>query len=173
MIRPARVEDAEAIAGVHVRSWQAAYRGIVADGFLDALSVEDFAARHQRWLTEAQNPTLVSEREGSVLGFANLGPSRDPDDDPARVGEVYAIYLEPSAWGLGLGRELMAASRSLLRELGFQEATLWVLSDNQRARRFYFQDGWRVDGAEKPVTIRTQELAEVRYRRRLRPAADL
>jgi len=39
-IREATVEDAEAIAKVHVNSWQAAYQGILPDGYLAKLTVE-------------------------------------------------------------------------------------------------------------------------------------
>jgi len=164
LIRPARVDDAEAIARLHVRSWQAAYRGIVSDEFLDSMSVDQMASRWRQRLEEAATPTLVTERGGEVVGFAHVGPSRD-DPDSGRGGELYAIYLEPSAWGLGLGRDLLAASRQKLAELGFQAAMLWVLRDNERARRFYFADGWRLDGAEKPISIGGSELVEVRYQR--------
>lgn len=38
--------DAAGIAGIHVRAWQAAYRGLLADELLDALSV---TAREAMW----------------------------------------------------------------------------------------------------------------------------
>ncbi|GAA4247772.1 hypothetical protein [Dactylosporangium darangshiense] len=38
-IRPATVEDAGAVAAVHVGSWRAAYRGIVPQEHLDGLDV--------------------------------------------------------------------------------------------------------------------------------------
>jgi hypothetical protein len=38
--RIATVDDAAAVAAVHVRSWQDAYRGIFPDAYLDGLSVE-------------------------------------------------------------------------------------------------------------------------------------
>jgi hypothetical protein len=44
VVRPARPGDAEAIATVHVRSWQAAYPGIVPQPVLDRLSIERRAA---------------------------------------------------------------------------------------------------------------------------------
>ncbi len=165
LIRPARLVDADAIARVHVASWRAAYRGVVSGEFLDAMSVDDRIERWRERLEAADRPTLVLEHDGALAGFASLGPARDDDLDPRRVGEVYAIYLDPGSWGRGLGRELMGAGRALLTDLGFSLAILWVLKDNQRARRFYFKDGWRVDGAEKPISIGGRDLVEVRYRR--------
>jgi hypothetical protein len=37
LIREATAIDAEAVSRVRVRSWQAAYRGIIDDAYLDAL----------------------------------------------------------------------------------------------------------------------------------------
>jgi hypothetical protein len=40
-VRAATPDDAAAVAGVHVRSWQAAYRGLIADAYLDGLNPDD------------------------------------------------------------------------------------------------------------------------------------
>jgi GNAT superfamily N-acetyltransferase len=42
-LRPAEPEDAMAVARVHVRSWQAAYRALLPDDYLDQLRPEDRA----------------------------------------------------------------------------------------------------------------------------------
>ena len=47
------------------------------------------------------------------------------------------------------------------------EATLWVLTGNKRARRFYEQHGWTADGAQKTDWRGDVRLDEVRYRRTL------
>ena len=49
LIREATAFDSTALARVHVASWRAAYRGIIDDDWLDALSVDAQAARWQRW----------------------------------------------------------------------------------------------------------------------------
>ncbi len=46
LLRPAEPADAMAVARVHVRSWQAAYRGLLPDAYLDGLRPEDRAARY-------------------------------------------------------------------------------------------------------------------------------
>jgi GNAT superfamily N-acetyltransferase len=171
-VRVATVSDARAIAVVHVRSWQAAYRGLLPQDYLDGL---DPGQRIGRWavtLGEAGWPrrgVLVAEQAGEVAGFARICPARDADQDPAAVGELTAIYLLPQAWGAGLGRELIAAARAGLGEAGFREAVLWVLDTNERARRFYAADGWRRDGALKEEELHGAVMSEVRYRRPLAP----
>ena len=43
LLRPAEPQDAMGVARVHVRSWQAGYRGLLPDAYLDGLRAEDRA----------------------------------------------------------------------------------------------------------------------------------
>ena len=107
---------------------------------------------------------VVAERSADVIGFASVGPSRDPDADDD-VGEVYAVYVVPAEWSRGVGRRLLSESADAMRGVGFREATLWVLDDNARARRVYEAAGWAADGAEKEDTVLGGvRVTEVRYR---------
>jgi ribosomal protein S18 acetylase RimI-like enzyme len=97
-----------------------------------------------------------------MLGFVSIGPSRDEEG----IGELYAIYVDPDEWSRGAGRALIArAERRLAEE--YTEATLWVLEDNPRARRFYEAAGWQTDGARQTVVRLGVSPPEVRYRKRL------
>jgi GNAT superfamily N-acetyltransferase len=167
-IRRALADDALGVATVHVRSWQAAYRGLMPDAFLDQLDIERRRAGWERSIAETDWPrsgTLVAtEANGTVVGFANIGPARDGDGDPLVIGELAAIYLLPEAWGSGIGRRLMLAAVNVLRDAGFAEAILWVLEGNERAQRFYEIGGWQLDGVTKDAQIADMSLPEVRYR---------
>jgi GNAT superfamily N-acetyltransferase len=170
-VRPARVEDAAKIAAVHVASWQAGYRGLIPQDYLDGLDPDVWTTRRARRLEQIDwsrdGCLVVADDAGELTGFTHVGPTRD-DADPAVVGEVYAIYLAPEAWGKGLGRELMTAALAQLANCGYSEATLWVLTTNERARRFYQAAGFEPDGAVKVDDSRGFPLHEVRYRRSLR-----
>ena len=163
-VRAATVEDVEAIAGISVRGWRFAYRGHVPDEILDGLSEEE---RARGWGERVRHPgdtrAWVVEREGSVVGFAFTGPGRDPDLPPT-AGDVYALYVEPAAVGTGLGRELLARAVDDLRKRGFQPIVVWVLRENERARRFYERTGFREDGATKVEDYEGAPMHEVRYR---------
>jgi len=165
IVRKATTDDARAIAEIHVAGWRWAYKGLVPDGLLDSLSVE---RREETWRSGLARALpgwalFVAEREGKVLGFIGCGPCGD-DDAAENTAEVYAIYLQPEVVGTGVGRELFARAVDHLRDFGFAHATLWVLANNARARRFYEIAGWRADGAEKAQDWDGHELPELRYR---------
>ncbi|MGH2635057.1 MAG: GNAT family N-acetyltransferase [Actinomycetota bacterium] len=163
-IREGVPNDAEAIAGIHVRAWQAAYRGQLTDDYLDGLNVDERVASHRQALREPGDRRTWLARDGDrVVGFAVTGPSQDADADP-KTGELYAIYLEPDRVGTGLGRELFAHAVDDLRDRGFRTATLWVLQTNDRARRFYEVAGWKTDGQESSERVDCEMRPTVRYR---------
>ncbi|MFN2169283.1 MAG: GNAT family N-acetyltransferase, partial [Anaerolineae bacterium] len=124
----------------------------------------------QRWrerLVAGQAAVLVADGRAGLLGFAAFGPSRDDDLDPSQVGEIYAIYLLPKAWGQGHGSALLRQALDKLQAQGLDETTLWVLRDNQRAIDFYQAHGFQADGAAKHETRGDSViLHEVRFRRR-------
>lgn len=168
-IRPAELRDAGAIARVHIRSWQVAYRGQLPDAYLDGLDAET-DQRTSRWegfIADAASRNWVqrvAQDRDRVIGFVTFGPSGDKPVGP-RVGEIYAIYVDPSYWDQGYGRALLTTAVQGLTDAGFSEATLWVLDTNTRARRFYEMAGWVTDGAAKTEHRGDVELREVRYRR--------
>jgi GNAT superfamily N-acetyltransferase len=163
VVRHATVGDARAIAEVHVRSWRAAYRGIVPQSILDELSVD---RREAFWrdavAATSSDPKWVAERNGRVVAFAAIGPARD-DDLAADRGELYAIYVDPDEWAHGVGRRLFAAAVNELADLGFDGPVLWVLTDNARARRFYEANGWRPDGTRRVLDFGGTPIEELRY----------
>jgi GNAT superfamily N-acetyltransferase len=164
-IRPARSNDAAAIARIQVRGWRAAYAGLMPQDYLDSLSVPDRTARWRAWIDAPSEGVRIwmAEEDGGAVGFASTGPSRDPDAEPG-TGEVHAIYLEPSLIGTGRGRALFAHVVDDLRAQGYRRAELWVLPGNNRARRFYEAAGWRTDGSQKNEPFDDIEVVEVRYR---------
>lgn len=163
-IRRARLEDAAAIAEVHVRTWQAAYEHVFG---AERLATLDLAARRRRWedwLAAEENASVAVE-DGRVVAFVWVGSSREEPNE----GELFAIYALPEAWGSGAGRALMGVGLAALRELGYAEAILWVLADNPRARRFYEREGWHTDGGRKTDEFLGVKVEEVRYRIDLQP----
>ena len=121
-------------------------------------------------MRDADSPQhLYVALEGDVIvGMVVTAPCRDPDAPPT-TGELKAIYLAPDAIGRGFGRALHDRALEDLRGRGCTEASLWVLSENQRACRFYEIAGWQTDGATKDEERPGGTLHEIRYRRRIDP----
>lgn len=166
VVRAATTADAPGIARVHVASWRSAYRGLLPDALLDGLSAERRAEGWARSISDGSTAVLVAvDPAGPIVGFVATGDTRDADAADG-VGEVFAIYLDPAWWDLGVGRTLITAGASALGSR-FDEATLWVLDTNERARAFYERNGWQPDGAVKRATLGDAEVEEVRYRTRL------
>ena len=150
IVRSAIPTDAEAIATVHVRSWQAGYRGLMADELLDGLSAAERVPRWRDAVAGHAEPglLLVAEHGTGVAGFCAVAePSRDEDADPD-VAEIGAIYVDPDHWRVGVGAALMEAALEHLGSGDWREVTLWVLEDNDAAIAFYERFGFAPDGAE-------------------------
>lgn len=166
LLRLAEPEDAIAVAGVHVRSWQAAYRKLLPDDYLDQLRPEDRAQKYDfATLDPAKPRTIVAAEQGLIHGFATTAPARDPD--LPGYGELCALYVDPEYWGRGMGLALVSAARAHLFGVGFRNAFLWVLAGNARAERFYRIDRWAPDGLQRTDSVWGITINEVRYQREL------
>lgn len=174
-IRREEPDDADAVARVHVRAWQAGYAGIMPAEVLDRLNPAAWAQRRRDLATaDRAHPftTLLAVTGGQVIGFTTFGPYRINQNraalDPSH-GEVVALYVDPHHWGDGTADALFAAARAGLAERGWPVYRVWVLADNHRARRFYARYGLSPDGkrATYPVPLSGGRdpilLAELRY----------
>jgi GNAT superfamily N-acetyltransferase len=155
--RLATPADAAAIAAVQVETWRDAYAGMIAAHVLDALTVEALTAR---WETYFGTPGVSVWVVGGVAGFVCVGPPRDAD--VTEGGEVYAIYVLPSAQRHGLGNALLSAAHAWLAD---RPGVLWTLTANAPARAFYEARGWAWDGTERGIDVGGDVVNEVRYRR--------
>ena len=137
----ATAEDALAVETVRITSWRTAYRGVLPDGFLDALVID--AERRAARMAEEGLTALLATEGDQPLGMAAFGPCRD--DDRPGLPELYALYVLPSAWRGGVGSALLAAAGDV--------QSLWVLEANARARAFYARHGFTPDGTSKVLEL--------------------
>lgn len=158
-VRPARPDDARRLAEIHVETWRATYPGVVPQDVLDGLSVDDRERNWQEWIPNPETSAFVVELEGEIVGFVNVGPCWT---DPA-IGELYSIYVTPAGQGRGAGLALMDVGVEALSRR-WDDAILWVATENPRARRFYERYGWEVDGERIDYSMPGVSLPEIRYR---------
>jgi GNAT superfamily N-acetyltransferase len=165
VVRVAVPADAEAMARVHVASWQFAYRGMLDDELLDGL---DWRDRRKFWTRILRRPTIpesanyVIEDDGRIVGFASVGPCRDEDRSDLAQWELYALYLEPAVIGGGLGAAITDHAFANI-PAHVDDLSLWVIAANDRARKFYERIGFTLDGHDQYTQIGEQDVYEVRY----------
>jgi GNAT superfamily N-acetyltransferase len=149
IVRPATVDDAEAIETVRIATWRASYRGIVPDAYLDSLEIKSSRVDRLRAAIDRADAgaRVVGVADSQVIGMGIAGAPED-DQMPKDVGEIFAVYVLPEWQGRGVGRTLLARLISALQALGYQSAILWTLRDLPPTRRFYEANGWAFDGAE-------------------------
>ena len=165
-LRPAEPADALAVARVHVRAWQTAYRGLLPDDYLDQLRPEDRAQKYDFANPNLLAPqTIVATDRDIIHGFATTAPSHEPD--LPHHGELIALYVDPDSWGQGFGVGLVSFARARLCSLGFRKACLWVVVGNIRAEHFYQKDLWSPDGLRRNDTVWGIQVNARRYQRDL------
>ena len=162
-IRPAKPDDALAVATVRVVSWQSAYRGVVPDAYLDAMNPN---LAHWGRLANGEEPgseLLVAEEDSRIVGFAVYGAARPPTFGYS--GELYATYWLPDAMGKGYGTLMMAHVFEGLKRLGHDDMIVWVMEANIRGRKFYehLEGVTDIEGSRKSFEIAGTTLWEIAY----------
>jgi hypothetical protein len=109
-VRPAHPDDAEALAGLHIRGWQHAYARLMPAAYLAGLDgqLEQRIVRRRQQILRPIARTAcfvaVEPETSRVIGFFNAEPYRiaqNGSDLSDSVGEVYAIYVEPDRISTG------------------------------------------------------------------------
>ena len=139
MIRYYEKEDIEQIAKIIDEDWKIAYRGMIADDYLNNLNYKD---REKRIRDKYQKEkAIIYIEEGIVKGFCRFGENRD---DEKELAEIYALYVKNDERRTGIGEKLITKAKEILKERGYKEAILWCLKENKNARNFYEKVGGRL-----------------------------
>lgn len=158
-VRLALANDAPALARIHVASWHATYRDLIAPHNLARIEYKRTLARFRRHFWHDDDSLLhVLDLKTGIAGYACSGSTRDLD----MRGEVYELYLDPALQRRGHGRRLFSAALWALASRGQSPAFVWVLRENHGARRFYESMGGREIG-ESTAHFGDQVLPKVAY----------
>ena len=93
-IRKATVEDAEIISFIGITSWQAAYRGIVPDSYLDSFSVEQRKKHLAKSLAVSDNHFAIAQIDDKYAGMICFYPSQN-EKVTESTWEIEALYILP------------------------------------------------------------------------------
>jgi GNAT superfamily N-acetyltransferase len=124
-VRRATLDDAEAVADIHLRSFGATYPFPLAhsDDEVREWVRTRLIPQMETWVAVEDEPDAGMER---VLGMMTLAP-----------GWLEQLYVDPNRLGEGIGRLLLEHAKALQPNL-----LLWTFQVNARARRFYERNGF-------------------------------
>ena len=143
-VQPATTSDTETIARIYIDSWNASFGELLSQA--DRTVTIELSERWRRDLAlPVPHRWWVAETEGVIVGFAGIGPSRDPVDP--HLGELDTIAVDTPYWRTGVGRALISQALHYLKVDGYREAILWTVRGYGQAIAFYEAMGWRRDGA--------------------------
>ncbi|MCW2854137.1 MAG: GCN5-related N-acetyltransferase [Nocardioides sp.] len=154
-VRIAWADDALAIAGLQLRTWQEQYAGVLPAEALPQ-DVEAAAAAWQDSLRkpqDARNRVLVALERNRACGFVIVGPAADPDCDPVADGEMQELTVAPDERGKGHGSRLLQAAVDTLLADRFTRAVTWTMATDDATRVFLSEAGWAPDGAHRTLDL--------------------
>jgi ribosomal protein S18 acetylase RimI-like enzyme len=140
-IREATPDDFADVAEMHHPVWRRSWAGILTPPLLDILGPP------KRWVAEIYPNTLnrrgwrmwVAESGGRTLGVAIFGPDADERD----AVQIDALYIADESQRHGIGGRLLD---EILSAHPSCDVILWAAVENDKARRFYEKNNFRVDG---------------------------
>lgn len=166
-VRAPEMDEAQAIADLHVTSSHAAYHDIVPEEVLSAMPM---SKRLKMWqdAIEFGDPQVQIALDGDqIVGFVGYDRSRDKGTKNT-VGEIWYIYVDPGYWNQGVGLALWDATREALVEEGCTTVTVWIPLRNERAMRFFDLAGFKRElTTAKTVPLGNIKIEEMRLKRGL------
>ena len=145
------------ISNIYESSWKYAYKDIIPQDYLDSIPT----GRWANSINKIGMNNLVVIENGLIIGTASFCKSRW--EQYSNYGEIVSIYFLPAYMGKGYGKHLLKKCVEELNGLGYNNILLWVLENNQRARRFYEKNGFTCSGDFLNDNIGGKELREIMY----------
>jgi ribosomal protein S18 acetylase RimI-like enzyme len=135
----ATVEDADLCFGIARAAAVAGFQDVFPPDLYefpaDAIRADWISA-----LTDSEGETYIAFEDDEAAGVVAVGH-----------GVLQTLYVMPEFWSRGIGSTLHDLALDRLREAAVQEAHLWTLTENRRARAFYEKRGWTLTGRTRVV----------------------
>ena len=139
-IRQAKLEDLQSIAEIKVIGWKSAYRGIVADEYLNSISVSDQIYKLKN--SYSIENIFVAENDNEILGYCRFYDyDKFINCDEEIDCEIREIYVRPDFKRKGIGSELFLHTKQYFKQNEKKKLCLSCLRDNYNARKFYEKMG--------------------------------
>lgn len=159
-VRPATVEDVEAIRDVAEDAWYAAYGGTLAPETI-ASAIETYYGPEliKAGIEHESIAFFVAESDG-IVGFASA------EQTWADEVELHTIYVHPDRWGEGVGSALLDRITAWAERQGVDRIACGVLAENVIGIGFFEANGF-IRGPETDTEIAGSIQSEYEFERPL------
>ena len=175
-------EHFAAMSLIHALGWRDTYVGYVPDDYMAREITDD------RWVKFFREDYETGRCHGLLLysgdtpvAAIKYGPARTenynagtsegsafPNEAYQGWGEIISFYTHPDHRDRGYGGLLFEEALRRLKADGFQNAFVFVLRENSRARKFYAAHGFRWDGTHADIPFPPDAICvDLRYTRAL------
>ncbi len=134
-IQNARLSDAPQIAEINMLCWQKNYRGIVADEFLDAMTLTPKRIERFQEQIKESDFYFCALKHNQIVGY--LSAKKIKNKTPAPY-EILYFYIHPDFQHQGIGQKLFACFKE---KINFQPFYLYMLDGNKQGQKFYQKRG--------------------------------
>ena len=173
-------EHFRAMSLIHALGWRDTYQNAVPAQWMAEHVTDD------RWVPFFQKDYETGRCHGFLLyrgdtpvACLNYGPARTknynagkssefPNDAYRGWGEIISFYAHPNERGKGYGGLLFEQAVRRLKAAGHENAFVFVLRENESARRFYARHGFSWDGTYAEIPFPPDAICvDLRYTKRL------
>ena len=158
-------EHFEAMSRIHALGWWAAYReNVPLDWMEENITPNRWVNTFQEYAHTPKHHGFLLYRDGEPVSCITCGPARIGNQNHGGGmliqfdasgyegwGEIISFYTLPGETGQGYGKLLMDRAKEQLRCDGFSQAYVFVLRENEGARRFYARQGFAWDGTHQDI----------------------
>lgn len=139
LIRPWQKEDLPTVRRILWESWMEAYRPFIPEEDLRAYHEATYRIESLTHLYDSRFVHgFIGEADGTAVGFARVHFHRNE-----KRLYLASLYLLPDHQGKGIGGGLLAAAERKTVAYGLPALWVGVMFQNERARRWYEQRGFR------------------------------
>ena len=143
ILRPVERKDAEAmIEYLRIVSSETPFLLRNEDEVTYTVEAEEHLLENKR--NDPREIMMVAEVEGIIAGNCGIVSNGNLRRVYHRCG--FAIALKEAYWNLGIGSAMMDYAFSLAKEMGYEQAELEVIADNEQAISLYEKLGFRKYG---------------------------
>ena len=129
-------ENIEEAALIHLLSWQESHRGFCSKEFIDAHTISTQVEYIRSELQKGKSFFLLNLNEEGGKGIVSVHHNL-----------IENLYVLPDQQRKGYGELLLKYAKEQCEGT----PTLWILSNNDRARAFYLKNGYDFTGGRKEL----------------------